>query len=664
MSDPTSPPDAIAATAAPGAAAPTPIGTPASAAVTGHRPPATGSALAKLAIGALGVVYGDIGTSPLYALKECFTGAHGVDPTPENVLGVLSLVVWAMTFVVTFKYLAVVMRADNRGEGGILALLALVGKADTRPRARGVLIMLGLFGAALLYGDGVITPAISVLGAVEGVSVAAPAFGHWIVPGTVAILVALFLFQRRGTATVGAVFGPVMLVWFTCIAAVGVRGIAFDPSILRALEPWRGIDFFLRNGWQGFLVLGGVVLVITGGEALYADMGHFGKRPIRVAWLGVAKPALLLNYLGQGALLLHDPAEARNPFYLGVPQWALYPMIAVATAAAVVASQALISGAFSLTRQAVQLGYSPRVTIRHTSSTEIGQIYLPEVNAMVGAATVALVLGFQSSSRLAAAYGIAVTGTMTITTLLFHRVARDLWGWSRLAAWPLTLLFLIADVSFFGANLVKIEEGGWFPIVAAALVFALLSTWKRGREALAAGIRETGLPLDLFLDDIARKKPQRVPGTAVFMTGNTGTVPAVLLHHLKHNKILHERVVLTSIVTEEIPAVADAERVTVKELGSGFWQVIARYGFMETPDVPAMLASLPRRRHAGPRLALNPMETTYYLGRETLLPTGPSKMARWRKRLFIIMSRNAQTASAFFGLPPNRVVEMGAQIQL
>jgi KUP system potassium uptake protein len=660
MSDPSSKPDAVPAS--PGdASAPTLVAAPTPGA--GHRPPATGSALAKLALGALGVVYGDIGTSPLYALKECFNGPHGVPATAENVLGVLSVVVWAMTFVVTFKYLAVVMRADNRGEGGILALLALVGKGDRR-RARGVLIVLGLFGAALLYGDGVITPAISVLGAVEGLSVAAPALAQWVVPGTVAILVALFLFQRRGTATVGAVFGPIMLIWFACIAVVGVRGILFDASIVRALLPTYAISFFLRNGAQGFLVLGGVVLVMTGAEALYADMGHFGKRPIRVAWLGLAKPALLLNYLGQGAILLRDPGAARNPFYLVVPEWALYPMIAIATAAAVVASQALISGAFSLTRQAVQLGYSPRVTIRHTSSTEIGQIYLPEVNAAIGVATVALVLGFQSSSRLAAAYGIAVTGTMTITTLLFHRVARDRWGWSRLAAWPLTLLFLAVDVAFFGANLVKVEEGGWFPIVAAGLVFTLLSTWKRGREALAVGMREAGLPLDLFLDDIARKKPQRVPGTAVFMTGNTGTVPPVLLHHLKHNKILHERVVLTSIATEEIPAVPDAERVTVRELGSGFWQVVARYGFMETPDVPAMLASLPRRRHAGPRLALNPMDTTYYLGRETLLPTGPSKMARWRKRLFIVMSRNAQTASAFFGLPPNRVVEMGAQIQL
>jgi KUP system potassium uptake protein len=460
------------------------------------------------------------------------------------------------------------------------------------------------------------------------------------------------------------VFGPIMVLWFLSIAALGVRGILRDPGILRAVDPLQGIRFFTHHGGHGFLVLGGVVLVITGAEALYADMGHFGKRPIRVAWLGVAMPALVLNYMGQGAVLLRDPSAARNPFYLLAPDWALYPMIAIATAAAIVASQALISGAFSLTQQAVQLGYSPRVTIRHTSHTEIGQIYIPEVNWAVGVATVALVLGFESSSNLAAAYGIAVTGTMTITTLLFHRVARDQWGWARLKAWPLTILFLAVDLAFLGANLVKIEEGGWFPLVAAAFVFALLSTWKRGRQILAAQLRDAGLPLPLFLSDIARKNPVRVPGTAVFMTSNVGNVPPVLLHHLKHNKVLHERVVLASIMSEEIPNVPDAERVSVLELGSGFYQVIARYGFMETADVPALLASIPKRAIPGPKLRIEPMETTFFLGRETLLPTGPAKMAGWRKRLFVVMARNAQTASAFFRLPPNRVVEMGAQIQL
>jgi KUP system potassium uptake protein len=629
-----------------------------------HRSPPTGKALFALAMGALGVVYGDIGTSPLYALKECFHGPHGVQPTPANVLGVLSLVFWAMTFVVTFKYLSFVMRADNRGEGGILALMALVGKKEVPRPGRRVLLLLGLFGAALLYGDGVITPAISVLGAVEGVTVAAPALGELVVPITVGILVLLFLFQKRGTGAVGAVFGPVMVVWFVCIGLLGVRGILHDPSVLQAVSPVHGVSFFLRNGWHGFLVLGGVVLVITGGEALYADMGHFGKRPIRVAWLTVAMPALLLNYMGQGALLLHDPEVARNPFYLLAPGWALYPMIGVATAAAIVASQALISGAFSLTHQAVQLGYSPRVTIRHTSRTEIGQIYIPEVNAALGAGTIALVLGFGSSSRLAAAYGIAVTGTMAVTTLLFHRVIRDLWGWSRARAWALSLVLLAVDVAFFGANVVKFTDGGWFPIAAAVIVFTLMSTWKRGRDALALMLRDSGLPLDLFMADIGRKKLQRVPGTAVFMTGNPGGVPPVLLHHLKHNKVLHERVVLVSILTEEIPAIPDRERVTTRELGNGFFQVVAHYGFMESPDVPALLDSLQRRKLEGPRIQFVPMETTYYLGRETLLPNGPSRIWNWRKRLFIVMARNAQTASAFFGLPPNRVVEMGAQIQL
>jgi KUP system potassium uptake protein len=610
------------------------------------------------------VVYGDIGTSPLYALKECFTGSHGVDPTPDNVIGVVSLVFWAMTFVVTFKYLSFVMRADNRGEGGILALLALVAHKASDRRSRRALLVLGLFGAALLYGDGVITPAISVLGAVEGVTVAAPALSHVVVPATVVILVLLFLFQKRGTGTVGAVFGPVMLVWFLSIAALGLRGLYLDPSILRAVFPGHAVAFFLHHGVHGFLVLGAVVLVLTGGEALYADMGHFGRRPIRVAWFAIAMPALLLNYMGQGALLLHDPKGAENPFYLLAPSWALYPMIAIATAAAIVASQALISGAFSLTRQAVQLGYSPRVTIKHTSSTEIGQIYIPEVNWALGLSTVALVLGFKSSSALAAAYGIAVTGTMMITTLLFHRVVRDLWGWPLWKAGALSAVFMFVDTAFFGANLIKVEEGGWFPLVAAAAVFTLLSTWKRGREFLAEQMRQAGLPLDLFLKEIARKSMQRVPGTAVFMTGNMGNVPPVLLHHVKHNKLLHERVVLVSILTEEIPNIPDAERVSVRELGSGFHQVVARYGFMESPNVPAMLASIPGRGLPGPRLELKPMETTFYLGRETLLPDGPSPMATWRKRLFIVMARNAQTASSFFGLPPNRVVEMGAQIQL
>jgi KUP system potassium uptake protein len=623
-----------------------------------------GRALAALSLGALGVVYGDIGTSPLYALRECFSGRHGVAPTPENVLGILSLVFWSMTFVVTFKYLAFVMRADNRGEGGILALQALVSRKDPNRRGRKVLLLLGIFGAALLYGDGVITPAISVLSAVEGVAVAAPALTRLVVPLTVLILAGLFLIQRTGTARVGAIFGPVMLIWFTTIGALGINGILRDPSVLVAVNPIHAVQFFGQNGLAGFLVLGAVVLCITGGEALYADMGHFGKRPIRLAWLGLAMPALTLNYFGQGALLLHQPAARENPFYLLAPSWALYPLIGLATMATIVASQALISGAFSLTHQAVHLGYCPRITVRHTSSTEKGQIYIPEVNWAIGGACIALVLGFKDSSSLAAAYGIAVTGTMSITTLLFHRVMRDLWRWPRWRSWPLTVAFLAVDLSFFGANAVKIEEGGWFPIVAAVVVFTFMSTWKRGRTVLADMLRDAGLPLELFLADVARRKPIRIPGTAVFLTSNLGSAPPVLLHHLKHNKVLHERIILASMLTEEVPAVPEAERVVSRDLGAGVYQVVAHYGFMEQPNLPALLESLATRPGAGVQLEVKPLEVSYYLGRETLLATGVASLATWRKRLFIVMSRNSATASSFFGLPPNRVVELGAQVEL
>ncbi|HQR29952.1 MAG TPA: potassium transporter Kup [Anaeromyxobacteraceae bacterium] len=611
----------------------------------------------------MGVVYGDIGTSPLYALKESFHGSHGVPLRPENVLGILSLVVWAMTFVVAFKYLSFVMRADNRGEGGILALMALVGQQETTRRGRRVLLVLGLFGAALLYGDGVITPAISVLGAMEGLTVATPAMKPAVVPATVLILVLLFAFQKRGTATVGAVFGPVMLLWFVSIAAIGAWNVWQEPGVLRAVNPVHAVRFFSRNGTAGFLVLGSVVLVLTGAEALYADMGHFGRRPIRLAWYGVAMPALVLNYMGQGAYLLRQPGDVANPFYESVPGWALWPMVGVATAAAIVASQALISGAYSLTNQAIQLGYAPRLTVRHTSRTEYGQIYIPEVNWMLATGTVALVLGFGSSDALAAAYGIAVTGTMAITTLLFHRVARDRWRWSRWAVWPLTGAFLFVDVSFLLANLVKIKDGGWFPLVAGGAIFTILSTWKLGRDALARNVANTTLPLELFLPDLERHPPHRISGTAVFMTSDPSGTPGVLLHHLKHNKVLHERVLIVSVVTEEIPSVDPASRALVRNLGNGIHAVTARYGFMETPHVPQMLAALPPGAIPGPRLEKSEMETTYYLGRETLLAGGPARMARWRKRLFIVLARNALSASAFFGLPPNRVVEMGAQVQ-
>ena len=638
--------------------------------------PPRGRALLALSLTALGVVYGDIGTSPLYALKECFGGHHSIPPTRENVIGVMSLIFWSINFVVSFKYVTCVLRADNRGEGGILALLALVRPMTKARGARALLISLGLFGAALLYGDGVITPAISVLGAVEGLSVATPAFDRFVWPIAVVILTLLFFFQREGTAGVGRVFGPIMAVWFASIALLGLRGIAMHPSILGAFNPVHAVNLFVRDGVQGFLVLGSVVLVMTGAEALYADMGHFGRLPIKTTWFAVGLPCLLLNYFGQSALLLERPEAAVNPFYSLVPGWGLYPMVVVATAAAVVASQALISGAFSLTRQAVQLGYSPRVTIIHTSKTEMGQIYIPEVNQALWVGCLALVIGFRSSSNLAAAYGIAVTGTMIITTLLFHTVARDLWGWSAARAWGLTSLFLAVDGAFFAANLVKIREGGWFPLVVAVVIYTLMTTWNRGRARLAAIVRENTLPMDLFLADVSRRKPHRVPGTAVFLTSDATGAPPVLLHHLKHNKVLHEKVLLMSVVTEEIPQVDEADRVACRELGEGFFQVIAHYGFMETPDVPAVLRALGRTGEDGRPVTVKVMETTFYLGRETLIAmhgghkglaagdaAGLGRMAVWRKKLFILMTRNARSATAFFGLPPNRVVELGAQIQ-
>ena len=488
------------------------------------------------------------------------------------------------------------------------------------------------------------------------------------------IILGLFFFQRRGTAGVGAVFGPVTLTWFLSIAALGISGIARQPSVLRALNPWHAVDFFLREGAAGFTVLAAIILVVTGGEALYADMGHFGRRPIRVAWFVVVLPALMLNYFGQGALLLADPSAARNPFYSLVPAWGLYPMVGLATAAAVVASQALISGAFSLTRQAVQLGYCPRVNIVHTSKTEIGQIYVPAVNNLLMVACLGLVVTFRSADRLAATYGVALSGTMTMTSILFAVVARDRWHWSYWKVAGVTALFLVVDLAFVGSNLLKIPHGGWFPLVVAGLVFILMSTWKKGRVRLAALVRENTLPMDLFLQDIHRRQPHRVRGAAVFLTSDTSGAPPVLLHHLKHNQVLHEKVMLMSILTEEIPQVDEADRVRCQELGEGFYQVVAHYGFMETPDVPAILRALSQTGSDGKPVAVALTSTTFYLGRETLIAidgrrrgqAGAStvgRMARWRKKLFIVMTRNAQSATAFFNLPPNRVVELGAQIQ-
>jgi len=622
---------------------------------------AQGADLTKLALGALGVVYGDIGTSPLYALKECVTPPHGVGATPDNILGLLSLVFWSITLVVSVKYLLFVMRADNDGEGGVLALMALaLGTHDAKPHPRArTLVILGLFGAALLYGDGVITPAISVLSAVEGLTVATDAFTPVVVPITCVILIALFVMQKRGTGGIGYVFGPVTLMWFVCIASAGVPWILRHPHILTAVNPLHAVRFFAAHGKHGFLVLGSVVLCITGGEALYADMGHFGTRAIRVAWYSCVFPALLLNYFGQGAMLLERPEAASNPFYAMVPAQWLYPMVVLATLATVVASQALISGAFSLTRQAVQLGYLPRVTIIHTSGKTEGQIYVPEVNALLMVACVALVLGFRQSSELADAYGIAVTGTMAITSMLFYSVAHHRWGWSVAKAGVLLALFLAFDLSFFAACSAKIAHGGWFPLLVAVAIFTTMMTWKLGRRLLGERIAADSLPLEAFLEDIDRTNPHRVAGTAVFLTSIRRGTPAVLLHHFKHNKVLHQQVVILTIVTDAVPEVAPADFVHIKFLDRGFWAVTAHYGFMQTPDVIRVL-----RACAGQGLYLNEAETSFYLGRETLLTGKGRGMSPWRKRLFRFLSRNARSATDFFSIPPNRVVEIGTQIEL
>ncbi|HSU12960.1 potassium transporter Kup [Longimicrobium sp.] len=618
-----------------------------------------GRYLFVLALAALGVVYGDIGTSPLYAMREAFRPAGGIAATPANVLGILSLIFWALIVVISVKYLVFVMRADNRGEGGMIALTALVVPRRASTGKAGILVLLGLFGASLLYGDSMITPAISVLSAVEGLEVATPFFSPFVVPITIAILVGLFAIQSRGTAGIGRVFGPVTLLWFLVLAALGLSEIVRHPQVLAALNPLHAARFFGRNGSAGFLILGSVFLAVTGGEALYADMGHFGKRPIRLTWFAVVLPALVLNYFGQGALIIRDPSAAEHPFFLLAPAWATYPLVTLSTVATVIASQAVISGAFSLTRQAVQLGYLPRVHIEHTSSREIGQIYIPGVNWLLMIAAIGLVAGFKESSSLANAYGVAVTTDMVFTTLLFSAVARARWGWAWWRVGVLATAFLVVDLAFWGANLEKIPHGGWFPLVVAGVIFTLMTTWKRGRQILATRMHATTLPFDLFLADLQRNPPARVPGTAVFMYGNTGGTPPALLHNLMHNKVLHERVVLLTVETEEIPVVDAAERISVADAGHGFYRISVRYGFTEEPDVPGALAQVRR-----PELDLSPMKTSYFLGRETLIPSKKPGMAMWREHLFAVMSRNARTATSFFGLPPNRVVELGAQIEL
>ncbi|HXJ30356.1 MAG TPA: potassium transporter Kup [Gemmatimonadales bacterium] len=620
-----------------------------------------GRYLAMLSVAALGVVYGDIGTSPLYALHETFYGPLSIPPTPENVLGVLSLVFWSLILVVTIKYHIVIIRADNKGEGGVLALMALVqGSRQARGLPpRHVMIILGIFGAALIYADGALTPAISVLGATEGLEIATPGLARIVVPLTLVILIGLFWFQSHGTARIGAVFGPIMLVWFWTIAILGVVAIIRQPSVLAAVSPVHAVEFLAQNVRRGFIVLGAVFLVVTGGEALYADLGHFGHKAIQVAWFTTAGPALVLNYFGQGALLLHDPSAAVNPFYHLAPSWFLYPLIALATAAAIIASQAIISGAFSLTRQAIQLGYSPRMQIDHTSSREIGQIYVPAVNWGLMLLTCTFVLYFGSSTNIAGAYGVALSTLMLMTTLMFYVMSREVWRWSFLKATVVVVLFLAMDVPFFIANAMKIKNGGWLPLATAAVLFLLMSTWKRGREILSKRMQEKSVPLNILMADLAADPPLRVPGVAVFMSGNPGGTPPALVHNLAHNKVLHERVIFLTVVTDEIPHVSPDERVKVKHMGKGFHSVHVRYGFMEDPS---MLDIIDRARER--RLEIPLEGTTFFLGREELVSTDRPGMARWRERLFAFMSRNALRATAFFQIPSTQVFEVGAQVEL
>ena len=619
-----------------------------------------GGQLATITIAAIGVVYGDIGTSPLYAMRECFSGSYAVLPTRDNVLGILSLIFWSLIIVISIKYIIFVMRADNRGEGGILALMALVlhhfGGTD---RQRHRLIMMGLFGATLFYGDGVITPAISVLSAVEGLHLATPVLTPYVIPITVLILVGLFALQNHGTARVGAFFGPVMLLWFAILALLGLINMMKAPQVLAAFDPEYAMRFFATNRGHGFLVLGAVFLVMTGGEALYADMGHFGKLPIRLAWFTLVLPAILLNYLGQGALLLSNPDAIANPFYLLAPSWALYPLVALATIATVIASQAVISGVFSMTRQAVQLGFCPHIEIRHTSASEIGQIYLPGANWGLLIGVLVLVLGFESSSNLAAAYGIAVTITMVITTLLVLVLARRAWGWNGFKLGLGIVFFLLVDLTFFSANALKIGHGGWIALLIGAVIFTLMVTWKDGRALLNQRLRENAMPLDLFLQSLTRGSTLRVPGTAVFLTSTPDGVPNTLLHNLKHNKVVHERLVLLTVVTEEIPRVEDRDRVTVHCLGSNTYRIIIRYGFTEDPDLQHALALCEPYG-----LSFEMMDTTFFLGRATLIPTDRAGMALWRERLFANMFRTATRPMDFFRIPYNRVVELGTQVEL
>ena len=620
--------------------------------------------LAAAALAAMGVVFGDIGTSPLYTVREIFTGHHPVAVTPDNVLGILSLVFWAMTITVSLKYVLFITRADNKGEGGIMALTALALRtANASPRLLWLMSALGIFGAALFYGDAVITPAMSVLSAVEGLKVVTPQLDPYVLPITVIILVLLFFFQRRGTAAVAALFGPVMLFWFATLGALGLWKVIETPSVLAAVNPWYAIAFIAENQRLSFLALGSVVLAITGGEALYADMGHFGRRAIKWAWFAAVFPLLYLNYLGQGALILSNPQAIDNPFFLMVPsEGLLVPLVVLATAATVIASQAVISGAFSLSSQAMQLGYCPRIQVRFTSEREKGQIYVPNINWLLLLAVIVVVLGFRSSSNLASAYGIAVTLTMMIDTILAFVVVRALWKWSWGWAGLFLVFFVVVDFAFFSANIIKVFDGGWFPLVLGVSVFVLLSTWRLGRRLLSERQKEQAIPLDAFIAGLAEGGPQRVDGTGVFLTAHPEGVPRALLHNLNHNKVLHQRIVVLNVSTEDVPHVPEGERISIESLPAGFHRLFVRYGFKDDPDLPRAMELC-----AAHGLGFEMMQTSFFLGRETVvgLPLSRhSRMAHWRQVLFNWMFRNADTATAFFKIPPNRVVELGAQVEL
>ncbi len=615
--------------------------------------------MGALALAALGIVYGDIGTSPLYALRECFHGPHAMAPTPDRVLGVLSLILWSLIITISIKYMMFILRADNRGEGGILALTALACPARLRDR-KWFLFGIGIFGAALMYGDGIITPAISVMSAVEGIQVAAPGMSAFILPITVAILVVLFLQQRHGTGKIGAVFGPIILLWFLVLALLGIRGIIMNPSVLEAFNPVFAYNFFVEHGQEAFIVLGAVFLVTTGGEALYADMGHFGKKPIRVAWFSVVLPGLVLNYLGQGALLLTTPEAATNPFYLLAPSWALYPLIALASASAVIASQALISGVFSLTKQAIQLGLSPRLQIVQTSSREIGQIYMPHVNYAMLVGTIWLVLTFKTSSNLAAAYGISVSATMVITTVLAFVVARRRWGWGFPLAFLVCGFFFVIDFAFFAANATKFSQGGWVPFVIGLGLALLMATWREGRKILAKRMRVSTPPLKEYLKQI-RDNPaiHHAKGVAVFMVGDAEMTPPAMVHNVKHNKVIHEKVLILTVMTEEIPYVAEKNRLKFEKICEGVFKVEAHFGFVETPDVMLLMEKI---QETG--LKIDIPQVTFFVGRETLIASEVPGMAIWREYLFAFMARNSHRATQFFNIPANQVIEVGMQVEL